>query len=219
MAGWPRYTYDLDQIVAQARQINQMLAQLDADTRETASALLLRGSAGGGGPFVITLPIPPAVLTEMLLAANRSRGLGALGAFKASLTIPAGTPQSPGTATLSLPNPDGKTILFISGITVVSSYYSTGVVLVVQADGQYLTGIYGSPNEYTVTNEDTFEATKYTYIQSNATVTGYNTTSTPATVTFGLDNFTMDNGTFQDYWLNLIDLVTDETKRVAEKGS
>lgn len=212
--GWPRYTSDLDQIVAQAQQINRTLSTLDADTRAIVTQLMAQAAAP---PFSINLPIPPATLTEMLLAANRSRQLGVLGAFTASITIPAGTALSPGKASLSLPNPDGKTVLFLSGIKGIASYYSTDVVLTLQADGQYVTGIYGSPNEFTVTGPFEFQATKYAYVTSNAAVVGYNKGSSPSTVTFGLDNFTMDNGTFQDYWLNIINLGTDQTKAVAGK--
>lgn len=208
------FDQDLNNLVSYAKTVNQQLSQLDADTKAIVTALMA-GQANTS--FVIALPIPPATLTEMLLAANRSRGLGQVGAFTASMTIPAGTALSPGKATLALPNPDGKTVLFISGVKGIASYYSTGVILTLQADGQNITAIYGSPNEFTVTGPFEFQATKYTYVQNNATLIGYNTTATPTTVTFGLDNFTMDNGTFTDYWLNLIDLGTDQTKRVASK--
>ena len=210
--------FDIDAILAQAKMMNAQLATLNAEEKSIATAMLAGGvgaSSGAGAPFTINLPIAPNILTDMLLAANRSRLLGSVGAFTASLTIPAGTVLVPGTAKLSLPNPEGKTVLFISSVRGIASYYSTGIVLTLTADGQNVTGIYGSPNEFTVTGPFSFQATKYTYVQSNAILTGYNTTSQPTTVTFSLDNFTMDNGTFEDYWLNLINLSTDETKRVA----
>ena len=210
---------DIDAILAQAKRINAQLSTLTADEKAVATTLLAQGASGLGGagsaPFTINLPIAPNILTDMLLAANRSRQLGTVGAFTASLTIPAGNALAPGKATLTLPNPDGKTILFLSAVSGIASYYSTGIILTLTADGQFVTGIYGSPNEFTVTGPFAFQATKYTYVQSSAILVGYNTTSTPTTVTFGLDNFTMDNGTFNQYWLNIINVSTDETKRVA----
>ena len=193
---------------------DELLHRIIAQLASSGAIPSAPGDRTGAGqlPLVLTvnLPISPSTLTEMLLAGDKTQALGTPGLFKFSATVAAG-----GTTTVVIPNPQNAIILFVSPLDVTSSYYSTGIILDATVDGVAITGAPGSTFNYQLTGSDSIVSVLYSYVTSNVVLEIVNNTGTPATVTFKLENFTMDRDTWLQYWIPMVRGSVAATKRIA----
>lgn len=176
--------------------LRQVLAHMAAQGRVPTGA-----GTGGQLPITLTvnLPISPATLTEMLLAGDKTQPLGAGGLFSFSSTVTAG-----GTTTVTIPNPTATVILFTSPLDITASYYDTGILMYATVDGKSITSAAGTTFDYQLAAARSIKSVLYSYVQANVELVITNNTGADVTITFNLENFTMDQDAWRQYWLPLI---------------
>lgn len=176
----------LKDAVAELKTLNTHLAQL----KPTTTVLDVNGHSAAVGPIpVLTLPMSPKVLNEMVNAADL-KGVATMGVWKLKVAVPAGQ-----TVTVVQPVVPGTVHVFMAPLGVTASYYSDAITATVEVDSHPITP---PQTTYAINASDQIPLGQYYYMTQGMVGQITNATSTNTTITFAVEALAIQTNFFNN---------------------
>lgn len=145
---------------------------------------------------VLTLPLSPPVLNQMINAANLP-GVAVMGVDQISVLVPAGN-----TVTVTIPTRPGTVAVATSPIRVSASYYSSAITIDFFVDGRSVTS---QDYQYSLTGEDAVDLGQYYYAYQAIVAIIANKSATDTTLFGKFEGLAIERGFFESFYKPIIE--------------